>query len=159
MPLVTQAVLTQALTHSSSAALHTIGTLHFDFTNIKTYRYILAAAACIDDTLNIGQPISADTGGAYYANNDLAGGTGIGTVPLGVGIAAIAETYYGWIQVEGVSEEMTGDGSVAEGEFVVPDVSNDKQIDTMAAGEEAQVMGWALADDAPAVNIMISGLL
>lgn len=153
-----QLELNQPLTHSSSIALHPLGSVYFDFTNVKTYRYIIAAAACIDDTLNIIQPICADTGGVHIASNDLASGTGIGTVPLGVGIAAIAEGYYGWIIIGGETGQVVGDGSVAEGEFVVPDVSNDKQVDTMAAGEEAQVMGYALEDDTPCA-LFLRGLI
>lgn len=158
MSLITQAELTKALTYSGSTALHTLGTVLFDFDNAKTYRYIVAAAACIDNTLNIIQPICADTGGVHIGNNDLAGGTGIGTVPIGVGIAAIAQGYYGWIIVGGETGQVVGDGTVAEGEFVVADVNNDKQVDTMAAGEEAQVMGYALEDDTPCA-LLLRGLI
>jgi hypothetical protein len=82
MILVTD--LSQALTYSGSTALHTLGSVYFEDTSGKVYRYIRAAAACIDDLLAIGQPICADTDGDWYGNNDLAGGTGFGTVPLGV---------------------------------------------------------------------------
>lgn len=149
--------LSQAVTYSGSSALHQLGGIYFDVDTSKVYRYVVAAAACTNDTLAANEAICYDTGGEYIVNNDMADGTGIGTIPAGVAIGDIAEGYYGWIQVGGKAYTV-GDGSVAQKEYVVPDIGVDGQVDTMAAGEEAQVMGWALENDAPAVHIILRGL-
>lgn len=82
--------------------------------------------------------------------NDRAGGaaTPIGTQLLcaGIYISIPAANEYCFLQVSGIALVL-GDGSVAAGEAVILH-SVDGQADTMAAGEEHQVFGYALdADD------------
>jgi hypothetical protein len=92
-------------------------------------------------------------------NNNFAGGTGLGTIPTGIAIAALAENYYGWVQVGGVATCITN-GSVASGEYVVNDTANDGDLDTMADGEEEQVLGYSpVADVGTVGTIILKGLI
>ena len=155
MSLSTQVELTQALTFSGSTALHAMGTIYFDYENAKAYRYSKVAAAVTNDVIAITESVCADSGGVFYVNNDFAEGTGLGVAtPMGVAISQISEGYYGWMQVGGVATVIT-DGSVAAGEALVLDSSNDGDVDTMADGEEEQVFGFATADDADTVGTML----
>jgi len=151
-------VINSTIDYSASSAAYDLGTLYFAGT--KAYRYVRAAAACTNDLLASTESVCGDSGGVYYVNNDLAGGTGLGvTTPMGVAIGTIAENYYGWIQVGGVATVIT-DGEVAAAEAIVLDASNDGDVDTMADGEEEQVFGWATAADVGTVGtIMLRGLI
>jgi hypothetical protein len=74
-------------------------------------------------------------------------------------VSVIPESYYGWIQVGGIAN-VVGDGSVAFGEAVVP--NGDGTVDTMAAGEEHEVIGFAVTDDVATtyyVDIKLKGLI
>tara|TARA_R100001086_G_scaffold75575_5_gene36632 strand:+ start:10662 stop:11210 length:549 start_codon:yes stop_codon:yes gene_type:complete len=66
---------------------------------------------------------------------------------LGVAGGAIAAGKYGWVVSRGVCEAK-GDGSVNQGESIVSHTSG--QVDTMASGEEAAIIGVALEDDGSA---------
>lgn len=79
--------------------------------------------------------------------NDRAGGSAIGIQTAGIALAAMTQNNYGFILVEGYYATVLGDGSVAVGESVVLDTGVDGGADTMAAGEEDEVFGMALAAD------------
>ena len=74
------------------------------------------------------------------------------TVPAGltIGVAqyGITAGRFGYLGRSGVFE-VEGDGGVAAGEAIVPDTTtgNPGQADTMAAGEEHDVIGVALEAD------------
>lgn len=92
----------------------------------------------------------------YYASadgtevtNDVSGGSRIGDKACGVACAGISDGYYGFIQVSGVGAvDLTTDGNVAAGSFLVGDTSNDGECKPMAADSEHLVFGMALAADA-----------
>lgn len=115
--------------------------------NGNAYRYVKFLDSV---TYVAGHVCQAASATVYNVTNDVSGGSAIGsgqTTPAGIcmGIPTSAKPY-GWIQVAGIALVL-GDGSVAAGEAVVPH-SADGQADTMAAGEEHQVFGYALdADD------------
>jgi len=146
------------LTHVSSSALYDLGQVYHDNTTGRIYRYVKAAAACATDVITLLHAVCWDEGGEWIVNNDFAAGTGLGvTAPAGVIIAALPEGYYGWIQQSGLAY-CIGDGSIAKGEAVVLDSANDGQLDTMGDGEEEQVIGAAIEDDAPNVHVILRGL-
>ena len=78
--------------------------------------------------------------------NDTAGGATAALTGKCAGIYVSVPTagQYVFIQTSGICLVL-GDGSVAAGEFVVPDT--DGVADTMAAGEEMNVFGYALDAD------------
>ena len=78
--------------------------------------------------------------------NDVSGGSSLGRAPAGIAPMVMTQNNYGYIQVSGVATVVT-DGSVAAGEAVVADGGADGVGDTMAAGEEHQVIGYALEAD------------
>lgn len=145
--MLNESNLSHPLTYFGTSTLHYLGSLLYDTATAKVYRYSLAAAAMTNDALAIGECTCADTGGNFYVNNDMAGGTGLGTFPMGIAISAIPENYYGWIQVGGLAYLSITDGSVAANDFLVNDTGVDGGCDTMADGEEEQVFGMAIAAD------------
>lgn len=151
--------LTQPLTYFGSTTLHALGSLLYDDENAKVYRYVRCANAATNNALAVGECLCADTGGAYIVNNDMAGGTGLGTLPMGVAISAITENSYGWIQVGGQAAVTITDGDVSSNDFIVNDTGVDGGCDTMADGEEEQVFGFVIADDATnAATVQLTGL-
>ena len=91
--------------------------------------------------------------------NDRAGGSDIGELkPAGIATGVHTEDYYGFVQLTGVAT-LTGDGSVAAGESVVPHATTDGGADTMAAGAEDHVLGVALADDGPTFACALKNLI
>jgi len=151
--------LTQPLTYYGATTLHVLGSLLYDEEAAKVYRYCRVAAAATNNALAAGECTCADTGGIYYVNNDMAGGTGLGTIPMGVAISAIPENYYGWIQVGGIAAVTITDAGVAAGDFIVNNTGEDGGCDTMADGEEEQVFGIVVADDVgDAADVLLRGL-
>jgi len=151
--------LTQPITYFGTTTLHTLGALLYDSESAKVYRYVKCAAAVTNNALAAGECLCADTGGAYYVNNDMAGGTGLGTLPMGVAISAIPENNYGWIQVGGQASVTITDGEVAANDFIVNNTGEDGGCDTMADGEEEQVFGFVIAADVgDAVTVQLRGL-
>ena len=152
--------LSSPLTYFGTSTLHYLGSLLYDTESAKVYRYSRAAAAMTNDVLAIGECTCADTGGWFYVNNDMAGGTGLGTFPMGVAISAIPENNYGWIQVGGLGYVSITDGSVAANDFIVNDTGADGGCDTMADGEEEQVFAMAIAaDSGTTAYILFKGLM
>lgn len=157
--MLRQTELTQPLTYWGTTTLHTIGSLLYDIDAAKVYRYSLAAAAMTNDALAAGECTCADSGGYFYVNNDMAGGTGYGIQPMGVAINALPENNYGWIQVGGKASVTITDGGVAANDFIVNDTAVDGGCDTMADGEEEQVFAIAVAADITnAASILLKGL-
>lgn len=157
--IVASGSLVKPLTYVSSTALYDLGEMYHDSSTGRIYRYVVAAAACAADVITLLHAVCWDEGGEWIVNNDVAGGTGLGvTAPAGVIIAPLPEGFYGWIQQSGLAL-CIGDGLIAKTEAVVLDSANDGQLDTMADGEEEQVMGVAIEDDAPNVNIILKGLV
>ena len=89
----------------------------------------------------------ASTSG-WDVTQDRSGGSAISNVHAsGVAVGVITAGNYGFILVNGIHDAVLGDGSVAAGDFVVPDSAVDGGADTMADGEEEQVFGLALEAD------------
>ena len=65
----------------------------------------------------------------------------------GIGVHSIATLKYGFLQVGGPCETVTTDQGVAKGHGLVLDGTTDR-ADSVAAGEEHLVFGYALEDDA-----------
>ena len=75
------------------------------------------------------------------------------TQPAGVAMTNITDGYFGWIQTYGLNEvAMTGDGSVAAGEGIMPHATSDGVVDTWATNP-ALLAGQALADDSPTLAV------
>lgn len=140
------------VTDFSVAAQNGLGTLRFE--GDKVYRYVQANA-----TLTARHAVS-------YIVNAVAGTNGFKVTnasanvntTAGVAVSAITANYYGWIQVGGPAS-CIGDGSVAFGEVCVN--NGDGTVDTMAATEEAAMVGVALEDDVATtyyVQVMLKGL-
>ncbi|MAH45213.1 hypothetical protein CMI37_05255 [Candidatus Pacearchaeota archaeon] len=157
--MLRQTELTQPITYFGTTTLHALGSLLYVEDSAKVYRYVLCANAVTNNALAAGECLCADSGGLYYVNNDMAGGTGYGTIPMGVAISAITENSYGWIQVGGIAEVTITDGSVAANDFIVNNTGEDGGCDTMADGEEEQVFGVVVAADVgDAVSVLLRGL-
>lgn len=151
--------LTQPITYFGTTTLHCLGSLLYVADSAKVYRYVICAAAVTNDALAAGECLCADSGGLFHVNNDMAGGTGYGIVPMGVAISAIPELNYGWIQVGGIAAITITDGAVAASDFIVNDTAVDGGCDTMADGEEEQVFGIVVADDVGnAASVLLRGL-
>ena len=138
------------ITDTSSTAVNELGALRWD--GDKAYRYVLATDA-LTATSFVSWVANAAAGTNDYT---VVKGSATVTAPAGVALASVTINYYCWIQVTGIAT-CTGDGSVAALEKVVS--NGDGLLDTMAGGEEEQVVGTALEADAPAVQVKLQGLL
>ena len=114
---------------------------------VKVYRYVqfndgtaAGGAAAAGDVLVFR---NTDANG-YTVTDDVSDGSQAAFA--GVAIGALTDTYYGWIQCGGFCSNITTDGGVAAGDPLIPDTV-DGTADTMAAGEEHYVFGYALAAD------------
>lgn len=141
------------ITDSSTTALNGLGSLRFDGGNI--YRYVKAS-----DALVVTNFVSW-VANAVVGTDDfiVVKGSATVTAPAGVAIGTIAGDSFGWIQVGG-TVQCVGDGSVAALEAVVS--NGDGTLDTMADGEEEQVIGCALEADIATtylVQVRLRGLV
>jgi len=141
------------ITDSSTTPLNGLGVIRWEGGN--AYRYVLATDATVATN------VVSWVANAVAGTNDFTVVVGSATVtaPAGVAIGTIAANSYGWIQVAGVVQ-CVGDGSVAALEAVVS--NGDGTIDTMADGEEEQVIGTALEADVATtyyVQVKLRGLL
>ena len=131
------------LTTSSTTKQHDLGTVVWDNVG-NAYRYvqnILADSIAIADGTVVYPTITHGV-----VSPDFAGGSGLTTNVVGVGISAIAAGSYGWVQVSGYHDKVKTDAGVAAADFLVGH-SVDGEADTMADGEEEQVFGQALTAD------------
>ena len=150
----------EPVTYFSATPNYDLGELYYDDRSAKVYRYVACAAAATNNALAAGEYCCADTGGAWIVNNDVTGGTGMGTEPMGIAISAIPENYYGWIQVGGMAAVTITDGSVAAGEYIMPHATTDGGVDTMADGSEESVFAFTnQADVGNTCTIQLKGLI
>ncbi len=141
------------ITDSSTTAQNGLGSLRFDGGNV--YRYVQASDALVARNF-VSFVANAAVGTEDYI---VVKGSATVTAPAGVAIGVIAANSYGWIQIGGAAA-CVGDGSVAAGEAVVS--NGDGTLDTMAAGEEHSVVGFAREADAATtlyVQVRLRGLI
>lgn len=131
------------LTGSHTVAKATLGALH-QSDDGSIYRYVqnieadaiaIADGTCVYQTTTFG-----------VVSPDFTGGNGVGSKVVGVGVGAIAAGEFGWVIVQGYHDAVKTDAGVAAGESLVGH-SVDGEADTMAAGEEHLVFGFALTAD------------
>lgn len=84
---------------------------------------------------------------------DVSGGNAIaGLHPVGVVVAVPDATHtYGWVQIRGVASAVMGSASVIAGDWLMPDSSEDGDIEEATAGTHENICAYALAtiaDDA-----------
>jgi len=136
---------------------YNLGAKYEDPISGAIYRYVK-----YDDgtavTATAGAPVQFLSNSKWVVSGDLS--EQADTQAAGFVQAALADTNYGWIQRAGYNRKViTTDGSVADGEALVADVSNDAQVDTMAAGEEDAIMGVALAADSTASTLAAGNVI
>lgn len=85
---------------------------------------------------------------------DISGGSRVGDKAVGVAVGTITDGNYGLVLVRGYHDAVKTDAGddIAAGNALVGDVNTDGAVDIMAAGEEHQVIAWALADDVNAAD-------
>ena len=139
---ITEAV-TETYTDSQRLALgNQLGELRADL-NGNIYEFVKV----VDLDLVVGDVVYPAAVTGTSVTSDYTGGSGLTIRVKGVAIAAvdISAAPYCWIQRAGVVSTL-GDGSVAAGDPVIGHTTNGA-ADTMAAGEEHLVFGFALAAD------------
>ncbi len=120
--------------------------------NGKVYRYAYNAGA---DTWVAGELLGFSQTGATYGYcsgtaADIVDSTSSATPGVGIALAAIPTTKYGWVQTEGPNEvAMTSDGNVAIGSSVSMGgtTSPDGTLILTADGAEEHFCGMAVAAD------------
>lgn len=135
-----------------SAAAHPIGTV-IEGANGAKFMYIKQVGATTSAAGEVAAVASSGTYGevSRTAATSLVNGVATCAVPAGVFQSALATNKYGWIQVSGSGRTAlaTTDGAVAAGDALVIDGAGTPvgAVDTMAAGEEHCVFGWATTAD------------
>jgi hypothetical protein len=119
----------------------------------KLYKFV----EIVDQDVAVNEVLyPASTDGTDFTS-DYTGGSAVsarvGAVALGTVDISVAP--FAWVQVcqPGTFGTVRGDGSVAAGEAVIGDGTVDGEADTMAAGEEHLVFGFALAADAGSPDV------
>jgi len=136
-------IFSSSLTANDSSAQEELGVLRFEADG-KVYRYVRAE----DQAIAIGEvvyPASA-TAGEWEVSTDYTGGSSVAAKVVGVALGTITDAYYGWVQVSGFSDMVRTNANVSAGDALIGH-SVDGEADTMAAGEEHLVFGFALAAD------------
>lgn len=152
--------INEPVTYFSPVPEYVLGQLYYSESDAKVYRYVKAAAALNNSVFAVGEMACADTGGAYWVSNDVAGGTGLKEQCMGIAISLIPIINYGWVQVCGMAEVTATDGSVAQGEYITTHATTDGGVDTFANGLEEQAIGFTLAADVGnVVTIQLRGLI
>ena len=138
------AILHASPTTTSATDDHGVGNI-FDSPDGKKYKWVKVADAVDLLTGYVLTPASTD-GTEYTA--DIASGSSKAKRGVGIALGAvdISATPYCFVQIAGVATVYT-DGGVSAGDPVIAQPDVDGQADTMAAGEEHLVFGFALADD------------
>lgn len=144
-----QVITKGGLTEVHSSREFPLGALAMD-TMGNLYRYVQNIAADGID-LDYGKVCYLADTSDWIVTADYTGGSSVSAKVVGVGISAITAGSYGWIQVSGIHEEVWTDGGVSAGEALIGHTA-DGEADTMAAGEEHLVFGWALATDFAAIG-------
>lgn len=123
------------------------GTVHWNADRSKAYRLCQADFAVV-----AGDLVCFSTAGdsdRYSVSPDNGGATCILTLPAGLALVAAAVDDYFWVQCYGMNDiAVVTDGSIAQGEHVIPHATTNGGLDT-AAGTEATaaVAGTALQAD------------
>jgi len=134
---------TVVLTSSSTSKQADLGSVIWDNVG-NAYRYvqnIAADAIAIADGTCVYQTVTWGV-----VTPDIAGGSGLGDIVVGVGVGAIAAGSYGYVQVSGYHDKVKTDGTMAAGNFMMGSATDGEAI-VMANGEEEAVFGQALAAD------------
>ncbi len=131
------------LTGSTTTRNFALGSLAMD-TEGNIYEYVqnntadaiaIADGTCVYPTTTVG-----------VVSPDISGGNGVTARVYGVGISAIAAGSYGFIQRSGIHDKVKTDAGVVAGDALIGHTV-DGEADTMAAGEEHLVFGFALTAD------------
>lgn len=150
------------LTTIDTARKHPLGTRRTGAQG-RVYRYGYNAGA---DTLAAGEIVGQHTNSTYgnvtgtvatFVDGSSTAGLG-----LGMALAAIPTTNWGWFQTNGPNDvDITTDTGIAEGDMLVVEggASPDGTIDTMADGEEEMVIGVAIDADAAALQVAGTAVL
>jgi len=139
------------LSANDSVAQEELGIKRVEFDSTdnvwKVYRYVryydgtAAAGAAAAGNVLVWYNTNAD---GYSVVLDVSDGSQAGFA--GVAIGALTDLYYGWVQCGGFCNNVDTDAGVAAGDPLIVDTV-DGDADTMAAGEEHYVFGYALAAD------------
>lgn len=103
-----------------------------------------------------GHVLTLANAATYGVTNDVAAGSSVGKKPMGVATRVHTQNYFGFAQVGGLGAyALLTDGGVAAGHYLVADVAGgiDGGVDSMAAGEEHEVFGFALAADVSTAQV------
>jgi|TARA_R110000744_G_scaffold106311_1_gene202621 hypothetical protein len=144
LALISAGALTDTYTSTTKIGVAEDGDVQWR--NGKLYKFVKIT---IQDILvnEVLYPVSTD-GVDMTTDYSAALSVKVGAVALGTVDISVAP--YAWVQVcqAGTYGTARGDGAVAAGEAVIGDTAVDGEADTMAAGEEHLVFGFAMAADA-----------
>lgn len=141
-----KAIWATKLTDTSATPREELGAVRWE--GMNAYRYILVE----DAALATGDVVEFSDTSGYEVTNDRSGGSSIGRAVAGVAIGAVADAYYGWIQVSGRHASVKTDGGVSAGHVLIPHATADGRADTAVASStatntEGQRFGYALETD------------
>ena len=120
---------------------YSLGQLAMD-TAGNLYRFVQVVDLNVAD----GDVVYPASTSQWSVTKDYTGGSAVAAKVCGVACGSITADKYGWIQVSGIHDKVKTDGGVTEGDPLIGHTT-DGTSDTMAAGEEHLVFGYALADD------------
>lgn len=124
-------------TKFTSSAVYTLGQIAFGKDG-KRYRYVQFKDSV---TYAAGHVCCLASASAWEVSNDVSGGSQLtGNIPVGICLGVPTEDQFGWVQVSGIATVLHEGGSIAIGDILVADPSND------GAASEADYTSVAHAD-------------
>lgn len=133
------------LDRADATAAVLLGQLHTDLLGRK-FRYIKYDDGSGNIAAIAGGGVSFLDSSLWVVTGDISDASPV--QPAGFTQAALTNGQYGWMQTGGKNRvAITTDGGVADGHALVLDSGNDNDVDTMADGEEEQVIGFATEAD------------
>lgn len=109
------------------------------------YRYVRFLDAV---TYLAGHVVTIASATTWAVSNDRDGGSALaGLMPVGVVFQETPPTQnqYGWVQISGIATIIAGSASIAAGDYLKPDASEDGDTDEATAGTDENIVGVALA--------------
>ena len=144
LALISAGALTDTYTSTTKIGVAEDGDVQWR--NGKLYKFV----QIVDQDVAVNEVLYPSSTDGVDWTSDYSAGLSVKVGCIALGTVDISAAPYAWVQVcqAGTVGTVRGDGSVAAGEGVIGDTTVDGEADTMAAGEEHLVFGFALAADA-----------
>ncbi len=144
-----QVIRTAIGSANDATDLNQVGSVYFDGSNGKSYRYVQVE----DADLAVNEVVEFANATGTEVTNDVSGGSSIGNQFAGVALNTVTDAYYTWVQVEGLATcAVAANTAVVAGARVVTG-SADGVVETATTATMEHSFGMALANDTATTSV------